>query len=519
MNVNRVKIRFSFIILCAIMVLSLTVLSACDLFNWGDGSESAATPGTPHTSAQGIEDRYTRSSEKIVNFSKGESDGFMRANGYGNGGMFNCVWSAGNAVVSQGIMNMSVTKNGGIYFGAEYRSHASYSYGFYSVSMKAAKCSGVISSFFTYTRYSQWDEIDIEFLGKDTTKVQFNYYTNGVGGHEYLYNLGFDASEGFHEYAFDWQEDYIVWYVDGKAVYKATKDIPSHAGQIMMNVWNATGMDGWVGALDESKLPATAQYGWIGYSDSTVEDTGSGDGNDEEANDGNDGNNDNEQNELDYPDKVTSEGDKIADFAYGAANGFSKSDGWSNGGMFNCTWRQGNVNFNNGTMDLTITQDGLGYAGGEYRSNDRYSYGYFSVSMKPAKCAGTVSSFFTYTGESDGQPWDEIDIEFLGKDTTKVQFNYYTDGVGGHEHLFNLGFDASDDYHEYGFDWQSNKIVWYVDGKAVYEAKTNIPSHSGKIMTNLWNGIGVDGWLDAFAPASLPVTARYKWVAYKAAVQ
>ena len=56
-------------------------------------------------------------------------------------------------------------------------------------------------------------------LGKDTTKVQFNYYTNGVGNHEYMYDLGFDASEGYHTYGFDWQKDSITWYVDGKAVY------------------------------------------------------------------------------------------------------------------------------------------------------------------------------------------------------------------------------------------------------------------------------------------------------------
>ena len=35
-----------------------------------------------------------------------------------------------------------------------------------------------------------------------------------------------------------------------------------------------------------------------------------------------------------------------------------------------------------------------------------------------------------YTGPSEGKPWDEIDIEFLGKDTTKVQFNYFTHGRG-----------------------------------------------------------------------------------------
>ena len=57
------------------------------------------------------------------------------------------------------------------------------------------------------------DEIDIEFLGKDTTKVQFNYYTNGQGNHEYVYNLGFDAAYGYHTYAFNWQRNYIAWPV------------------------------------------------------------------------------------------------------------------------------------------------------------------------------------------------------------------------------------------------------------------------------------------------------------------
>jgi beta-glucanase (GH16 family) len=132
--------------------------------------------------------------------------------------------------------------------------------------MKVAKCSGVISSFFLYTG-RPWDEIDIEFLGNDTTKVQFNYFTNGQGNHEYIYNLGFDASEDFHEYAFDWQPDAITWYVDGKPVYRAEVSIPSHAGHIMMNLWNVTPDKAyWAGKFEESKLPVSAEYEWIGFS-------------------------------------------------------------------------------------------------------------------------------------------------------------------------------------------------------------------------------------------------------------
>ena len=209
--------------------------------------------------------RFTADEHKIAIFEDKAIDGFWARNDRGNGHPFNCSFSNKNAVIENGLLTLSLTKVNGGYAGAEYRSGARFSYGYYSVSMKAAKCSGVISSFFTYTGWP-WDEIDIEFLGDDTTKVQFNYYTSGNGGHEFVYELGFDASEDFHEYGFDWQPDSITWYVDGVSVYKATVDIPSHAGHIMMNLWNVADSNAdWAGKFDESKLPVTAQYQWIGY--------------------------------------------------------------------------------------------------------------------------------------------------------------------------------------------------------------------------------------------------------------
>ena len=193
---------------------------------------------------------------------------------------------------------------------------------------------------------------------------------------------------------------------------------------------------------------------------------------------------------------------------------FECSDGWTNGSMFNCTWRKANVNFSDGSMKLKIDIDGTGegaipYSGAEFRSKNFYGFGMYEVVMKPIKNDGVVSSFFTYTGPTDHNPWDEIDIEFLGKDTTKVQFNYYTDGKGNHEYLYDLGFDASEDFHTYGFDWQADKITWYVDGTAVYTAEENIPSTPSKIMMNVWPGTGVDGWLKAF-DGTTPLTAEYK---------
>lgn len=247
--------RRHFAVILILTLLSLAALAA------GCGRE----PEAPAETTQAPETTIAES-EYLVDFSVGHSEDFHWADGWSNGGVFNCSWRKENGPIEDGALRLFVSKEGNGYYGAEYRSNDTYSYGMYSVNMKAAKGSGIISSFFIYTG-NPWDEIDIEFLGKDTTKVQFNYYTGGVGGHEYVYDLGYDASEEFHEYAFLWEPDSITWFVDGVEVYKADVDIPSHPAQIMMNVWNTINADGWSGKLDESALPTGVEYRWINYSE------------------------------------------------------------------------------------------------------------------------------------------------------------------------------------------------------------------------------------------------------------
>ncbi len=201
-------------------------------------------------------------------------------------------------------------------------------------------------------------------------------------------------------------------------------------------------------------------------------------------------------------------------FDYHESEKMEMADGWSNGGMFNCTWRSSNVNFADGILQLSINKASDGsYTGGEYRTTQAFGYGMYDVCMKPIKNDGVVTSFFTYTGPTDGTVWDEIDIEFLGKDTTKVQFNYFTNGVGNHEYVYDLGFDASLEYHQYGFYWAEDSITWYVDNVPVYTATDNIPSTPGKIMMNVWPGIGVDDWLNAYNGVA-PLTGYYDWASY-----
>ncbi len=171
---------------------------------------------------------------------------------------------------------------------------------------------------------------------------------------------------------------------------------------------------------------------------------------------------------------------------------------WANGNPFNCGFLPDHVTFANGYMTLKLdntASSGKSYSGGEYRTSDTVSYGRFETRMKAAKGSGIVSSFFTYTGS----PWDEIDVEVLGKNTNQVQFNYYVNGTGGHERLVDLGFDASADFHTYTIDWQPNSISWYVDGVLRHTVTGGtLPSHPMQIMMNLWNGIGVDSWLGSY---------------------
>ncbi|MBR4627076.1 MAG: family 16 glycosylhydrolase [Ruminococcus sp.] len=224
----------------------------------------------------------------------------------------------------------------------------------------------------------------------------------------------------------------------------------------------------------------------------------------------------------------------VSNFHAGQAGDFFASDGWTNGSVFDNWWYKKNTGIKDGYMYLTIDQDWDNhrydedkrqYSGGEYRTNEFYHYGYYECSMQAIKNDGVVSSFFTYTGPSDvvnGQknPWDEIDIEILGKDTTKMQINYYRNGQGGHEVMIDLGFDSSLEFHTYGFDWQPDHITWYVDGNPVHTMNGDVPKTPSKIMMNAWPGVSDSSvkdntvaWLKPY-DGKTPLTARYLWATY-----
>ena len=243
-------------ILFFIALLSAFTTTGCSIFQ---------NNGNPNLDLS-TKNRYTSEEDIMWRFSQGHNSSMFLKAHWSNGYPFDCRWSTNNISFDNEGLSMSLTKENDTFYGAEYRTHKRSTYGYYSVSMKPIKKSGVISSFFLYTSYPWWDEIDIEFLGKDTTMVQFNYYHKGKGSHEYYYKLGFDASKEFHEYGFYWASDYIEWYVDGKAVYKANVEIPTSDMILMANVWNVhKDYKQWAGLFVDDNLPVSAKYEWFAY--------------------------------------------------------------------------------------------------------------------------------------------------------------------------------------------------------------------------------------------------------------
>ena len=632
------------------LVLALTSFTACGWFK----KDKDPDKNTEQNSEDTEKDKTVELKDKalggalLIDFTKGADTNVMfESDGWSNGDVFNVVWTKDNVKYEDGKMALTITKEDKVvwvnnqevtypYTAGEMRSQNYYGYGDYKVTMKPSANPGTASTFFICTgNYDEkyvldengnvvynedgsiktvqnpHDEIDIEFLGKDTTKVQFNFFVNGQGGNEYMYDLGFDASKEYHEYGFRWEEDSITWFVDGEPVYKVTTDtsaeagknvrivdkVPATPGRILMNHWCGTeNAEGWMGKyegntkdngceykniyttakgnplnpeIDETeKEPVVDNTDKKPEGNKKPESTKPEENNKTEEPKPQDPKPEDPKPEEPKPEEETIiltdeelDGETLIDFAEGAdASVVFESDGWSNGDVFNVVWTKENVQYEDGKMLLGITREDknvwlnneevtLPYTAGEARTQNYFGYGDYEVKMKPSANPGTASTFFICTGNYDEKyvldengnvvynedgsiktvqnPHDEIDIEFLGKDTTKVQFNFFVNGQGGNEYMYDLGFDAAEEYHEYGFRWEEDSITWFIDGEPVYKVTTDttvkegknvrivdaIPATPGRILMNHWCGNErAEGWMGVYEGQVEDEGCEYKWV-------
>lgn len=121
-----------------------------------------------------------------------------------------------------------------------------------------------------------WREYDIEFVGEDTTKLQLNIFfesedggspvTLGQGkGGPVTVDLGFDAAEGFHDYAITVGEQSAEFFVDGRSVGAfGPEDMPGETWnpgplRAFADLWAASpNMADWAGEWTDPGRPLTA---------------------------------------------------------------------------------------------------------------------------------------------------------------------------------------------------------------------------------------------------------------------
>lgn len=151
----------------------------------------------------------------------------------------------------------------------------------------------------------------------------------------------------------------------------------------------------------------------------------------------------------------------------------------------------------------------------------QFTYGRFEAVLKPAKTSGVITAFFLYRFD----PWQEIDAEFLGRDTSKLLVNVYYNpgeqgdlynyGMFGTPVLIDLGFDASLDFHRYAIEWEKDEIRWLVDDRLVHVRRagrpTPIPHLPMRLHVSLWPNCS-EKLVGPFGPANAPATAEIQSV-------
>lgn len=167
------------------------------------------------------------------------------------------------------------------------------------------------------------------------------------------------------------------------------------------------------------------------------------------------------------------------------------------------------------TNTITLTYDHRG--GARWRTTTRFLHGTFTTKFQSPKGNTSGLNFNFYLSSLEGdKSQDEIDFEFLGKDTKIVQTNYYVNGVGNREKVHELGFDSSDGFHEYGIKWGPFGIEWLVDGKVVREEGGGdggvFPEKAMFLYASIWDAsyIADGNWTGKYCGTDAPYVCLYK---------
>jgi endo-1,3-1,4-beta-glycanase ExoK len=164
--------------------------------------------------------------------------------------------------------------------GVEMRSRDTLTYGKIESRARFAKGSGVVSSLvLIYTPWpaDDWNELDIEFLGRYADRAQTNVmvYTGPPTTppvaqsvtptpSSQIATLAFDPSADFHVYAMEWTPAEVRFVIDGEVMRTWTTQISRLRlpQNILLTIW-ASNAASWAGPIEATTAPTSADYDWI----------------------------------------------------------------------------------------------------------------------------------------------------------------------------------------------------------------------------------------------------------------
>ncbi|KAF9920548.1 hypothetical protein FBU30_009607 [Linnemannia zychae] len=124
-------------------------------------------------------------------------------------------------------------------------------YGTYSCDMISTNIKGHVTAFFLIA--SGINEIDVELTGINSNVCWLNIW-KGKEQHPVKVDLGFDASQDWHNYAIEWRRGYVAWHIDGCKVYERSDveiaDPETTEFKLAMNCWTHDKDDQWAGRFE-----------------------------------------------------------------------------------------------------------------------------------------------------------------------------------------------------------------------------------------------------------------------------
>ncbi|HRO03475.1 MAG TPA: family 16 glycosylhydrolase, partial [Terricaulis sp.] len=208
----------------------------------------------------------------IERFRTLDANRWVFSDGWDNGAFMENDWRS--SALSTGPEGLAITMDWNpqgskkLFASGELQSRESFQYGYFEARMKVPRGDGLVVGLFTYTQpsgRSTWEEIDIEILGRDTRTMEVTYHVHGRSRQTGI-DLGFDAADDFHIYAFEWTEDALRWYVDNRLVHEVrgarVADL-RRTQRFYLQLWNTAELYRWAGHINPQEAPWVLQVSCV----------------------------------------------------------------------------------------------------------------------------------------------------------------------------------------------------------------------------------------------------------------